>query len=158
MSKEKKVENGESLECHGNFQRVFSTLEEEKNLPLGKFCDMLQKNYVLGAFAGKRLIGMLIYMEQEKQKFRHIGILGGMYVDPAYRNLGIGRKLVKIMLRHLKRLEHLRALQLKVVTTNLPAIHLYESFGFRSWAQEPNALQHKGRFFDQHHMALALRS
>ena len=135
-----------------------STFEEEKNFPLEKFSDLLDKNYVLGAFDGIRLIGTLMYMEQEKQKFRHIGILGGMYVDPGCRNLGIGRKLVSIMLQNLQRLDHLQALQLKVITTNLTAIRLYESFGFSSWACERNALQHDGRFFDQHHMALALRS
>lgn len=134
-----------------------ATTEEEKQLSPEDVKKYLTRNYVLGAFTSKNeLIGTLVYMEQERQKFKHIGILGGMYVHPNYRRCGMGKQLVATMLGNLKKIDHLYSLQLKVVTDNLPAIRLYESFGFSVWATEKNALLHHGNFFDQHHMMLRL--
>ncbi len=131
------------------------TMEEERLLSSDDIVRYLMKNYVLGLFTHENdLIGALVYMEQERQKFKHIGILGGMYVDPLYRGFGLGKKLLSTMLHNLKKVSHLYALQLKVVTTNIPAIRLYKSFGFSVWATEERALFHNGNFFDQHHMML----
>lgn len=132
------------------------TLQEEQLLSSDEIVKYIVKNYVLGLFTrDDDLIGALVYMEQERQKFKHIGILGGMYVDPLYRGFGLGKKLLSTMLHNLKKVSHLTALQLKVVTTNIPAIRLYESFGFSVWATEKKALLHDGNFFDQHHMMLS---
>ncbi len=130
-------------------------LEEEEQLSPADVENYLRKNYVIGAFTqNNQLLGTLVYMEQERQKFKHIGILGGMYVHPEFRGCGIGKKLLASMLQNLQKIGHLYSLQLKVVTDNLPAIRLYESAGFSIWATEKNALLHGGNFFDQHHMAL----
>jgi len=130
-----------------------ATLEEEKRMSLKDFEHYLTKNFALGAYtANQELVGALVYMEQDRQKFKHIGILGGMYVHPSFRGLGIGKKLLSEMLEKLRNLDHLYGLQLKVVTGNTPAISLYESFGFSIWATEKNALFDRGTFFDQHHM------
>lgn len=133
-----------------------ATLDEEKAMTTADVENYLSKNYVLGVFTeNDELIGTLVYMEQERQKFKHIGILGGMYVHPDHRGSGLARKLLVEMLQILKKFDHLYALQLKVVTTNQPAIRLYESSGFKIWATEKNALFHHNGFFDQHHMALS---
>lgn len=139
---------------HTDADCFVATLEEEQQLDVENY---LQKNYVLGVFNEKNtLIGTLVYMEQERQKFKHIGILGGMYVHPQYRNLGLGKKLIEEMLKILRKFDHLYGLQLKVVTNNQTAIGLYKTLGFSIWATEKNALFHNGNFFDQHHMMLEL--
>lgn len=136
-----------------------ATLYEEHQLTEDDLKNYLVKHYVLGAFTpDQKLVGTLAYMEQGWQKFKHIGILGGMYVDPSHRGRGIGRKLLTVMKKNLENLGHLSSLQLKVVTDNIPAIRLYESEGFSVWATEKNALCDKGRFFDQHHMAFHFSS
>ena len=134
-----------------------ATLEEEQAMTTSEVEKYLIKNYVLGAFTQEdELIGTLVYMEQERQKFQHIGILGGMFVHPTHRGRGLARKLLGEMLQKLRKLDHLYSLQLKVITENVPAIRLYESAGFAVWATEKNALLHEGKFVDQHHMALSL--
>ena len=50
--------------------------------------------------------------------------------DPALRGKGIGKKLVEAAVEILK-VKHLGYLTLEVRPSNLPAIALYESFGFR---------------------------
>lgn len=133
-----------------------ATIQEERMMSSDDVQNYLIKNYALGAFDDhETLIGTLVYMEQERQKFKHIGILGGMYVHPSFRGRGIGKKLLTAMLENLQMTDHLYALQLKVVSTNSPAIRLYESLGFSVWATEKNALLHEGKFFDQHHMMLS---
>ena len=131
-----------------------ATLEEEQKLSLEDVQHYLNKNYVLGAYARtNELVGVLVFMEQERQKFSHIGILGGMYVHKNFRRYGIARELIQRMIVYLR--EHhkkLYGLQLKVITSNFPAIRLYEDFGFSIWATEKNALQSEDIFFDQHHM------
>jgi RimJ/RimL family protein N-acetyltransferase len=134
-----------------------TTLEEESRLSLREVEACLRKNYVLGVFSGRgALVGTLVYSEQPHQKFSHIGILGGMYIQPEHRGKGLGKKILAIMLDHLEKFGHIYALQLKVVTGNLPAISLYRNFGFSVWATETNALFHEGKFFDQHHMVLKM--
>jgi len=143
------------MALHTDPDAFVATLEEEQQLSLKDVERYLEKHYVLGAFTKNgELAGTLVYMEQERQKFKHIGILGGMYVLPQYRGGGIGKKLLTVMLQNLKKIGHLYALQLKVVTTNVPAVHLYKSLGFSIWATEKNGLSHGGNFYDQHHMML----
>ena len=85
-------------------QVFVATLDEELRLSLRDVENYLVKNYVLGAFdeCGD-LIGTLVYMEQERQKFKHIGILGGMYVHPQHRGFGLARKLLELMLVNLQK-------------------------------------------------------
>lgn len=128
------------------------TMQEEDVFDLDHVKKKIETDYALGAFDQEKLIGSLLLIRQVPLKFRHIGILGGMYVDPAYRKKGIGRSLIKVMLKYIKTLPDVYSLQLKVVTDNVPALNLYESFGFKTWASEKNALKDGERFLDQFHM------
>lgn len=128
------------------------TMPEENDFDLDHVKKKIETDYALGAFDQEKLVGSLLLIRQVPLKFRHIGILGGMYVDPAYRNKGIGRQLIEAMLKYIKTLPDVYSLQLKVVTDNIPALNLYESFGFKTWAAEKNALKDGERFLDQFHM------
>lgn len=128
------------------------TMQEEEVFDLDHVKKKIETDYALGAFDQEKLVGSLLLIRQVPIKFRHIGILGGMYVNPAYRNKGIGRSLIKAMLKYIKTLPDVYSLQLKVVTDNVPALNLYESFGFKTWAAEKNALKDGERFLDQFHM------
>ena len=59
----------------------------------------------------------------------HIGHLGGMWVDPAFRSSGVGHLLVASILEWAHQRNH-RKLQLWVTEGNLKAIRLYEKMGF----------------------------
>ncbi len=132
------------------------TSNEENAFSLKQVEQKIEQDFILGAFEKENLVGSLVFMRQIPSKFRHIGILGGMYVDPLCRNKGIGKKLISEMLDHIKSLPDVYSLQLKVVTSNDAAIKLYESFGFKIWASEKNALKDGDRFLDQHHMMCVL--
>lgn len=134
-----------------------ATWEELQNQSSEQIKNRLQTEYILGAFSKQKLIGTLHLIQQEKQKFSHIGILGGMYIDPLYRGLGIGKMLLVEMLTYIKSLNKYYSLQLKVITSNSTAIKLYESFGFIRWATEENALHYNGNYWGQYHYMLILK-
>ena len=106
-----------------------STLEEEQNCTLEQIKQRLQTNYILGAFNNDKLLGTLVFMEQEKQKFKHIGILGGMYVDPDYRGRGVNRKIIG-RLKQWSISQDITEMRLDVYDNNLTAIKAYEGAGF----------------------------
>ncbi len=133
-----------------------ATIEELQAQSAEQIIHRLQTEYILGAFSNGKLIGSLHLIDQEKQKFSHIGILGGMYVDLHYRGLGLGKLLLKQMLTHILSQNKYYSLQLKVITSNATAIKLYEAFGFQRWATEKNALHYQGNYWDQYHYMLVL--
>jgi ribosomal protein S18 acetylase RimI-like enzyme len=84
---------------------------------------------------------------QDGPKRRHKGLLWGMYVRPAARNLGLGRRLVEAVLKHAS--GHVELLQLTVVSENLSAHRLYTSLGFAEYGREARALKQNGRYYDE---------
>ena len=58
-------------------------------------------------------------------------------VLPAYRNQGVGRKLIVNLIENLKK-NGVYSLTLEVRASNQPAIHLYESMGFGQVGRRPN--------------------
>ena len=133
-----------------------STLETEGQRPLTAFAARLADTYVIGAFSGSHLAGVAGFAVAAGPKHAHKGLLWGMYVRPADRGLGIGRRLVEAIIEHAR--EHVELLQLLVVSDNLPARRLYESFGFIEYGIERHATKYRGRYHDDVQMALPLVS
>lgn len=134
---------------------LLTPVEEEK-LNIADIAYMLEKDYILGIFEEDKLIGAIRLIEQEPIKFKHIGIVGGLYVVPSHRKQGYGYKILEKLLTYARSTGKFYALQLKVVTTNFAAIKLYESFDFKCWATEKNALKVDKKHTDQYHYQLIL--
>ena len=66
-------------------------------------------------------------MNVEKPKYR--GYIAMLAVDPSCRRLGLGRKLVAKSINEMKALGA-DEIMLETEITNIPALRLYESFGF----------------------------
>ncbi|HEY3341696.1 MAG TPA: GNAT family N-acetyltransferase, partial [Anaerolineae bacterium] len=58
-------------------------------------------------------------------------IVGNVATHPAHRNRGIGSSLISAII-HFARQRHVKGLALQVVEGNMPAIHLYEKYGFQA--------------------------
>ncbi len=59
-----------------------------------------------------------------------VGRILVLYVPPKFRRRGIGRSLLREVLRRLSCNYHVKEVTLEVRKSNVPAIKLYESFGF----------------------------
>ena len=128
-----------------------STFETENAQPLSSFSATLGNSTVLGAFRDSKLVAIAGFAVQQGQKMAHKGLLWGMYVRPAARNTGIGRRLVEAVC-HLAR-QRVELIQLSVVRDNEQARSLYASLGFLEYGVEKNSLKQGGRYYDEVLMA-----
>jgi RimJ/RimL family protein N-acetyltransferase len=85
----------------------------------------------------------------------HAGEIG-ISLAPNYRDSGIGKKCMEILLAEAKK-AGLRLLVLTCFAINLRAIHVYESFGFKKAGVIPGLLYFKGAYEDEVLMYLPLR-
>jgi ribosomal protein S18 acetylase RimI-like enzyme len=106
---------------------------------------------VLGAFGDEELVGVAGFAVQHGQKRAHKGTLWGMYVQPAARSAGVGRRLVDAVCS-LARYQ-VELIQLTVVLDNEQARRLYTRAGFLEYGIEKRALKQAGRYYDEVLMA-----
>jgi ribosomal protein S18 acetylase RimI-like enzyme len=108
-----------------------------------------------GAFDGV-LVGSVGMMRSRHAKAAHKVDVWGMYVAPAARRQGLGRRLLDAVIEHAQGMADVRQINLGVSADAPAARALYEALGFQAWGTEPNALGHGGRLFDETHMVLTL--
>jgi ribosomal protein S18 acetylase RimI-like enzyme len=128
-----------------------STFEVENEKPLSWFADRLGGSTVLGAFRYAQLVGVAGFGVQQGPKEAHKGVLWGMYVRPAARKAGVGRRLVEAICNLAR--QHVELLQLTVVRDNEQARRLYARLGFSEYGLEKNALKQGSRYYDEVLMA-----
>jgi len=113
---------------------------------------------VFGAFAadeddtGGALVAMVTVYHERAAKLRHRAMIVGMYVNKAYRGLGLGGQLVDSALSFARDELRVRQVHLGVEAEHAAAIALYESRGFAAWGREPASGMDGGRLLDQIHM------
>jgi RimJ/RimL family protein N-acetyltransferase len=131
-----------------------STYESEQSAPLEKYAGWLATSQIFGAFDGPQIVGIAVFGQCTGAKDSHKGWLRAMYVRPSHRRTGASRLLVQAVIDAARlRVEQLH---LTVVSTNTPAIRLYQSCGFTQYGLEPRSLKHNGVYADELLMLLHL--
>ncbi|MGE5560129.1 MAG: N-acetyltransferase family protein [Chloroflexota bacterium] len=115
-----------------------------------------EQSFVLGAFAGNTLVGMVSLARDMRSKTRHKGTVRGLYVVPSQRGRNIARLLMAALIREARAPVGLEQLNLSVVADNLSARALYERMGFVPYGREPHALKIGDRYLDDELMVLFL--
>lgn len=110
---------------------------------------------VLLALDDGRPVGMAGIAREIGQRRRHRAALWGVWVDPAYRGRGVGRKLVSATLDW-ARDRDVRAVYLEVVEGEDPARSLYTHLGFVRREIDPFGAQIDGRDVALEHLVLVL--
>lgn len=106
------------------------------------------------AFADGKLVGQCEVSRGNANDEYHHGFLG-ISVSKAYRDKGIGRELMKIVLRECKKADF-KTIELEAFGNNKRAIHLYESVGFKLIGIIPKKMYREGQFFDGTVMSIVL--
>lgn len=113
--------------------------------------------FALGGFSPEgKLAGMIGVGRASLAKLAHRGHVWGVYVTPAARGTGLGRRLLFEVIQRASRTDGLVQLDIEVVTKNAKAYALYEQAGFVPVGLQPAALQVEGRFLDEHLLVLRL--
>jgi ribosomal protein S18 acetylase RimI-like enzyme len=140
-----------------------SSYEEDRTRPLAWARSRIvpsaeaPHNFVLGAFAQGKLVGILGMSVEPRIKIRHKGYVFGMYVAPEHAGRGVGRQLMTFCIARAAGIPVLEQLHLTVTESNARARSFYEQAGFRSFGVERNAVKIGERYFDKCHMVLDLR-
>lgn len=113
-------------------------------------------NAIFCAEVDGELVGMMGFVRSTRVKSQHSGDIWGVYVKPDMRGKGIAKQLMQAMMTHIHRCEGLGIVTLTVITENVPAIKLYQSFGFSIWGTQPMALRVNGKFHDEYWMSYVI--
>lgn len=88
-----------------------------------------ENQLLLLAFDGNTCIGAASIKGNDEYRIRHIGEVG-IFILKAYWSLGIGSILMEELIDYAKAVGCFKRLELTVQARNIPAIHLYQKFGF----------------------------
>ena len=135
----------EALRAHP--EAFGASFEEEAAQNDSFFAARLTASTVFGGFDSSGLAGTAGFRPETSAKQAHKALFWGMYVRPAARGSGLSRRLVEAVLAHAR--GRVELIQLKVVATNTPARHLYESLGFEVYGIEARSLKVDGRYHDE---------
>jgi ribosomal protein S18 acetylase RimI-like enzyme len=133
-------------------------LEEEETTSLDAVARRLERSstewYILGAFEGEKLVGILSFRRWGGLKIRHRASIGGMYVLPESRRRGIGKALLEEAIQQARVLRGVEDLILAVTVGNERARSLYLTVGFVPVAIDPRYIKVGERYFDIEWMQL----
>ena len=145
------------LACLKNVPEFFgSTYEEEILNPKLMFETYIERedpdHVMFGAFDDEQLIGITGFNRMARQRASHRGEIVQVYVDPSYRGLNLGEKLLRRVLEYAFTLEGIEQVQLSVIAGNQKAIKLYEKLGFRTFGVQPHYFKAGETYMDQQFM------
>ena len=137
---------------------VWPTYAEEAGRTETEIEDRILKTdiqVVFGAFIDMNLVGIAGLRREPLEQVRHKAVLWGVFVSPDNRRDGLARKIFGHV-RSFALAQGIKQIQLCVNTENVRALHLYRSFGFKSFGTEPRAMRVGEKYFDEEHMMLRL--
>lgn len=107
------------------------------------------------ALHGKNIIGQAM-AERLQHRVRGNAFIR-LYVAESYRQLGLGKVLMYLLLNGLKRKKVINA-YIEVAEKNTPAIKFYKKFGFKKIALLPNWMEFDGRHINAIGMIMELKN
>jgi RimJ/RimL family protein N-acetyltransferase len=113
-------------------------------------------NYVLGAFAGVKLVGTVGFVRNTRVKQQHKARIWGVFVGEEHRGLGIAGLLMSEVLRRARSLSGLEQVILTVGDQQPAAKRLYASLGFTVFGHERGALKVGDVYVDEDYMVLVI--
>jgi putative acetyltransferase len=114
-----------------------------------------ENSIFLVAEAGGQIVGMLNCEGGNRKATRHVTTLG-MSVDKAWRNQGVGSRLMAGAVEWARGNGVVSRIELLVFARNEMAIHLYQKFGFIVEGRCRRAIFRNGEYLDNLLMALLL--
>jgi RimJ/RimL family protein N-acetyltransferase len=104
---------------------------------------------------GGEIAGTLSFNTGKRPRLQHAGEFG-MTVLRRYWNLGIGSRMLAYFIDWARHTGMIRKINLRVRVDNLPAIHLYEKYGFVQEGRITREFYLHGQFVDAYIMGLQL--
>lgn len=132
-----------------------NTFEDVKKYPEEKWRKQLEQSqkrdgaFFLFAFDGKKVIGMNGVYWVKKPVIKHVAEVFGVFVNPNYRDKGIGKRLMEEVISEIKKNPQFTKIKLGVNAENIPALKLYESFGLKIVGKLEKELKFGERYYNE---------
>ncbi len=135
-------------------ERAFVGMQKKVSFEkeLDWICNMLKnietkKAVALVLEVDGKVVGMANVTRNKYDSQRHIGKLG-IGIRKEFRGIGLGKRLMKAILREAKRILKLKIVTLEVYSPNKVAIRLYKKFGFKEVGRIKGGVDHYGKICD----------
>lgn len=106
-----------------------SSYAVEATKPLNVFAEVISKYTIFAAYSQQKIIGVLILDLENDSKNKPQAQLYGFFVEPAFRGQGIATQLLQAVIQYGQ--PYVEKITLSVMTSNIPAIRLYQKLGFK---------------------------
>ena len=114
-------------------------------------------NFVVGAFAGRQMVGQAGFVRHAGRKVCHKGNIWGVYVTAAARGHGVARAMLLQILDRARGYPGLEQITLSVSVSQAAARQLYSALGFEVYGYEKHALKVGATYVDEEHQVLWLQ-
>ncbi len=132
----------------------FELSVEQERAFLQRIAEESGSIYLVAEVAGE-IAGTLTFMAGKRPRLQHAGELG-LAIARAYWNFGIGSQMLAYLIGWARQNGTIRKINLHVRVDNLPAIHLYEKYGFVHEGRITREFYLHGQFVDVYTMGLQL--
>lgn len=132
-----------------------SSVEEEQEQDEDFFYQGISNIFMMGAYYESKLVSTAGLFLEKGMKRRHKGGIWGVYTKEEYRGQGIGKKIIQSVLDNVP--DTVEQVFLDVWDENVPALRLYEGFGFEKTGIEKHAIKWQGQYYDEIKMVKFLK-
>ena len=134
-----------------------SSYEEESAFDEKMWVNRVSKDTIspIGAFIDDEIVGLVLTVQNPRNKMKHIAHINSMYVKDRYTGRKIGDQLIKFAITLMKE-RNVEIIYLSVVSDNVKAIKLYQNNGFKEYGLEPKTIKHGGKYHDLLLMSLEI--
>lgn len=136
-----------------------SSYESEKKKSIEELIQEIipsESAFIMGALMDSELSGIAGFKQESLEKMKHRGQILGMYISPAMRGKGLGKKLLGSLIERIKENAAIEKVDLAVAVDNQSAKALYESLGFIQYGEYKKALKIADGYVDEVYMSLEL--
>lgn len=144
------------IEAVENSPQSFLATTEETNQETQSEWKNKIENMFFAIDEKDNLVGMIGCYQEKLIKQKHIANIVSFYINPKFRRQGLGRELIKTAIDFAKTKKEIKKIQLGVITTQKPAIALYQSVGFMKIGEQKMAIKVDEKFYDEYLMELYL--
>jgi ribosomal protein S18 acetylase RimI-like enzyme len=143
------------LEALKNEPTAFgSSFEEEVDAPKEEWQRKIG-NTIFALHNGQP-VGMMVYVFSNRLKMKHIADIHAVYVNPDFRNRGIGNMMFSKTLSLIKENAQIRKIKLTVNPEQNQAVSLYKKHGFEMTGISKKELFFDRKFYDEMLMEMML--
>jgi ribosomal protein S18 acetylase RimI-like enzyme len=123
-----------------------SSVEEEEALSEEDWKRRIHN--VLFAMSDKKLVGMIVFVTNDRPKLAHVADIYGVYVRPDSRGKGVGTSLLKSVLSEIRKNRRVTKVKLSVNPEQKAAVRLYNDSGFVAVGRARKDLKVGRRYYD----------